>query len=157
MTHASASRRMRRLHEKLAAKPRKPPASRKCGPCHECCISMGIDALDKPMGQPCNHMCDNGCAIYPSRPAECREYYCAWRWGHGGSAERPDQIGMLLFFPRPGSCDGWDKAIICHELRPGASAEVDNRERLRQWGAKGLRVMVRRAMRVEPAAVEVTP
>ena len=44
----SQSRKMRRLHTKLAASGKvEPTKSRQCGPCKACCTAMGVEALEK--------------------------------------------------------------------------------------------------------------
>ena len=105
---------------------------------------MGVEALSKPMWQPCEHLCESGCARYESRPDECRTYHCAWMHGHGAPDERPDLIGMLLWFPSPGSAPGWDSAILCAELEPGAADRADNWYRLVCWRQKSMQVVLHR-------------
>lgn len=71
---------------------------RVCGDCTVCCTAMAVDQPDfqKQAGVPCRH-CEAGCAIYDSRPALCRDYYCGWRqlpilddsW-------RPDRSGIFV-------------------------------------------------------------
>jgi hypothetical protein len=76
-------------------------AGRSCGSCTVCCIALAIDALElrKPVGQVCPHcVLDQGCAVYESRPAICRGWFCGWRqldWLN--EALRPDLSGILIF------------------------------------------------------------
>lgn len=56
----------------------KPP--RECGECTLCCTLLGIRQLNKPPYQTCEH-CKDGCSIHSIRPAECRDYDCAWLQG----------------------------------------------------------------------------
>ena len=105
---------------------------------------MGVEALNKPMHQPCEFMSGIGCGRYYTRPDECRSYHCAWRNGHGAPDERPDLIGLLLWFPAPGSAPGWDSAIIAAEVEPGAADRPDNWYRMVVWTQRGMRVVMHR-------------
>lgn len=53
---------------------------RNCGGCTACCSVMAIDKpeIQKEAGVLCRH-CENGCTIYDTRPALCRDYQCGWR------------------------------------------------------------------------------
>src|SRR5712671_5304836 len=53
---------------------------RGCGECSLCCKLIRVDALAKAPGTWCAHCApgSGGCKIYESRPAECRDFYCAW-------------------------------------------------------------------------------
>jgi Fe-S-cluster containining protein len=54
-------------------------AGRQCGECTMCCKVMPIKELSKPAHQWCQHAKPgSGCAIYQSRPAECRGFACSW-------------------------------------------------------------------------------
>jgi hypothetical protein len=55
-----------------------PLPARACGDCTVCCTILAIAALKKPAGVTCVH-CDKGCAIHPTRPQTCRDFYCGWR------------------------------------------------------------------------------
>ena len=105
---------------------------------------MGVEALGKAMHEPCEHLGERGCDCYDARPAECREYHCAGRHGHGAPDERPDQIGLLLWFPAPGSAVGWEHAIIVAELEPGLADRPDNWYRLLVWRRRGMQVVLHR-------------
>jgi len=71
---------------------------RACGDCTICCTAMAVDQPDfqKHAGVPCRH-CAQGCAVYDTRPALCRDYHCGWRqlpilddsW-------RPDLCGVFV-------------------------------------------------------------
>ena len=71
---------------------------RECGECTVCCTAMAIDKpeIQKEAGVTCRH-CITGCAIYETRPALCRDFYCGWRhlpilddsW-------RPDRSGVFV-------------------------------------------------------------
>lgn len=52
---------------------------RACGSCTLCCKTMAVAELAKPPGTWCLHCRrSGGCAIYDSRPAGCRDFYCEW-------------------------------------------------------------------------------
>src|SRR5260370_30581721 len=52
---------------------------RACGECSLCCKLIRVDAFAKAPGIWCAHCAPgSGCTIYDSRPAECRDFYCAW-------------------------------------------------------------------------------
>lgn len=75
-------------------------ASRNCGSCNVCCVSLTIDdpELQKLQGYRCrNALPDNSCAIYPTRPHTCRSFECGWRLLKWVRQElRPDQSGVLI-------------------------------------------------------------
>ena len=46
-----------------------------CTQCGACCIAPDIAALDKPLGQRCQHLTAGlRCGVYQDRPAVCRSY-----------------------------------------------------------------------------------
>jgi hypothetical protein len=46
-----------------------------CTCCGACCVAPDIAALDKPLGQRCEHLTkDNLCGVYDRRPEICRSY-----------------------------------------------------------------------------------
>jgi hypothetical protein len=73
---------------------------RQCGNCRVCCVVFELDDPDagKSAGEPCRHLCSQGCAIYDHRPQVCRAWHCVWRlmpelpdhW-------RPDLSGILIY------------------------------------------------------------
>ncbi len=73
---------------------------RECGECNVCCVSLTIDdaEMQKPQGYRCrNTLPDKRCAIYPTRPRTCREFFCGWRqlkWIR--QTMRPDVSGVLV-------------------------------------------------------------
>lgn len=68
---------------------------RRCDGCTACCAACGIGELKKPMGQVCEHECEQGCAIYTKKPAECSQFQCAWLQGIGDESHRPDLVGLV--------------------------------------------------------------
>ncbi len=66
---------------------------RVCGGCTLCCKLFAVGALDKLAGVWCAHATKGqGCGIYETRPASCREFACAWLQGAFRETERPDRI-----------------------------------------------------------------
>lgn len=73
--------------------------TRECGTCTLFCKVMGIYALEKPR----NHWCDHampgrgGCAIYETRPQECRIFACSWLLDDGlGPEWKPEKCKLVL-------------------------------------------------------------
>jgi len=53
--------------------------TRECGECTLCCKLLGVDSIGKEAGVWCCHCgTRGGCAIYDTRPHECRNFICAW-------------------------------------------------------------------------------
>jgi hypothetical protein len=73
---------------------------RVCGDCNVCCIVPKIDepALQKLPGCRCpNAQPDNACAIYPTRPGACRNFYCGWRrFAFVDARLRPDRSSVFI-------------------------------------------------------------
>jgi len=42
-----------------------------------------------------------GCAVYSTRPTQCRDFYCTWRYGVGEDGDRPDRSEVVLDVGRP--------------------------------------------------------
>jgi hypothetical protein len=72
---------------------------RACGECSLCCKLIRVDAFAKAPGTWCAHCAPGGggCAIYDSRPAECRDFYCAWMVSPSlGEEWRPSRCKLVL-------------------------------------------------------------
>jgi hypothetical protein len=80
---------------------------RHCGDCSLCCKLIQVDAFAKPPGVWCTHCAPGGthgqgkktggCRIYESRPAECRDFYCAWLASPTlGEEWRPSRSKLVL-------------------------------------------------------------
>ena len=70
---------------------------RQCGPCTACCVELKIVApeLNKKAHSPCPHL-GEGCGIYETRPAVCRQFLCGWRlFDDMDDAWRPDLSGVM--------------------------------------------------------------
>ena len=77
---------------------------RTCGDCSLCCKLIRVDAFEKAPGTWCTHCAPKashesggGCRIYDSRPAECRDFYCAWLLSPTlGEEWRPNRCKLVL-------------------------------------------------------------
>jgi len=88
-----------------------PTPGRDCGACTACCVEIAIDdpALQKPDHVACPHcVASQGCAIYQSRPATCRNWYCGWRFLNLSEAMRPD-LSAVMLSPELGTAPGYEK------------------------------------------------
>ena len=117
---------------------------RSCGPCTACCTAQGVkEGLEtpKPPGVPCVHLSAcGGCAIYKSRPKECRNYSCLWLLGIGPIEERPDLLGVLYEHqPHPEAPQG---LIIVRVLREGQERSTRVRWNMRELVKRGFWVGV---------------
>lgn len=97
---------------------------RQCGPCTQCCTTMGVRELRKQAHTPCTH-CSSGCDIYPDRPKSCIDFRCLWLDGnltdHGA---RPDLSGIVwALMPNEIQRKGMWTA---YEAKPGAFRFPDN-------------------------------
>jgi len=65
---------------------------------------VAVDELDKPPGIACAHLrAPKGCAIYESRPAGCRDFYCEWRLSERlGREWKPDRARFALMITLTG-------------------------------------------------------
>lgn len=68
----------------------------KCGSCKVCCITLAIPELDKPIHEPCSHLCSTGCSVYESRPYTCRGFKCLYLLGDWDESLRPDNCGVMI-------------------------------------------------------------
>jgi hypothetical protein len=89
--------------------------SRHCGSCTLCCKVLSVEQLSKPNGQWCAHCAQaRGCAIYPTRPDECRRFSCGYLlWPALGEHWRPARSKLVVALKPEGM------EIIVH-VDPGA-------------------------------------
>lgn len=72
---------------------------RVCGDCTVCCTvaPVATEQLRKLPNTTCPHCVDTGCAIYASRPTDCRDSHCGWRfYPELDDQWRPDLSGVLI-------------------------------------------------------------
>lgn len=84
-----------------------------------------------------------GCSIYESRPARCRDFHCLWLGDEDLDEHwRPDRAGFVLSDPAP-----WGLLVTCDPARPAAWRQERYESHIRQWarqlGARGLFAGVR--------------
>ena len=117
-------------------------SGRACGPCTACCTTMRVDALGKPANVRCPHA-GTGCGIYPTRPDECRTYYCLWRLGVDEEDERPDRSGYHLS-PQAHPGNPGDGVLALFLLRSAADVMLSplTQELLRQTLDEGVPVVI---------------
>jgi len=113
-------------------------AQRQCGGCTACCKTHEIRELAKPPGQWCPHCRPGrGCAIYESRPEECRTFGCLWLAGYGPDRIRPDRsrvvLGTVTFTVRGKPLE----LVTMNELSPGALAQPAGQEIVQQLLGNG--------------------
>jgi hypothetical protein len=100
-------------------------AVKSCGGCTACCTIMSVDALNKETYTPCQHICQQGCAIYTDKPMECGVWECAWKsgWIDGDERRRPDQLGVMFEFRLVGGSsflwvyEVWPDAFDYHKVQ----------------------------------------
>lgn len=101
--------------------------ARACGECAACCELPAVPSLGKEACTPCPNSSAAGCAIYPDRPGECRDYRCLWLDDAvGDEADRPDRLGLMFDLPSlvQDHPDYQGVQVICaREVRPGARDE----------------------------------
>ena len=73
-------------------------AARHCGSCTLCCKLVPVASLQKRANERCQHQRQSkGCAIYRTRPLECRMWTCRWLVDEGTTKlRRPDQVHYVI-------------------------------------------------------------
>ncbi|HEX2764369.1 MAG TPA: hypothetical protein VHM92_11095 [Allosphingosinicella sp.] len=110
---------------------------RSCGSCTLCCKTVAVEELAKPSGSWCAHCRPSqGCSIYESRPAGCRDFHCEWlRSERLGPEWRPDRAkfalmvtptGHLAACVDPGFPTAWRQPAYYPALRRWACERADN-------------------------------
>ena len=109
-------------------------AAHPCGACTACCTVKEVSSIHKPDHTPCKHLGVSRtsltapprerCTIYAKRPTQCRDYFCAYRYGLVFDNERfrPDQLGIVFDVgerPPPGV----NMMLVAREVTPGAIEE----------------------------------
>ena len=141
--------RRKKRKERDAAKRAKPPKPRECGGCTACCTYQAIPEVESAAGEPCQHECEAGCAIYTARPSRCQGFACMWLGDWGKGFERPDKLGWFSFvdshpaFNRAaGGTSTKGQILVVRETRSGAVHETRFIDALRDWLKLGSAVMV---------------
>lgn len=98
---------------------------------------MHVSSIGKKAGQRCQFACETGCAIYETRPQQCKsDFFCLWVRDDGRILDdtcRPDRIGVVLTDADDGK--GGRHAIAARELFHGAARKPKARAMLKQLAA----------------------
>ncbi len=116
------------------------PSPKSCGDCGLCCKLMGVTALEKPAGKWCRHFSKaGGCAVYETRPGDCRVFNCLWLLTDAlGPEWKPSVAGFVLH-----SEDGGARLIVESDpARPHDWRREPYQATLRRWAAAGQEVLV---------------
>lgn len=109
--------------------------TRQCGPCQACCVVPEIPELGKKAGERCQHLTEQGCGIYETRPDVCRAFECGWKVNPRFRADdRPDVVGIMT----SGLQHEGLKMNVAHELRPGAFDSWKGERLVKREGSKEL-------------------
>ena len=120
-----------------------PAPGRSCAGCTMCCKLLEIGALNKPPGQWCPHCkVGEGCAIYETRPDECRSFNCLWLSDASIPEEwAPRNTRMVL------AGAGAAIFVLVDPSRAGAWRNAPYHAKLRGWAAgmvpRGGQILVR--------------
>ncbi len=129
---------------------------RNCGDCSLCCKLIRVEAFAKPAGTWCTHCAPGSgrCTIYDSRPAECRDFYCAWMVSPGlGDDWRPNKCRMVLRL----EADGKLIALHVDPADPTAWRREPYFSRLKQFAVKGAETKQRVAVYIKNRVIVVFP
>ncbi len=114
------------------------PSSRECGTCQACCTAEGVHELRKPPGEPCQFLCEKGCAAYETRPESCRRFRCLWLQGVFEDGARPDGLGVVFSMtPAPITVHPWRRYILAMEVVTGAASRAACADLIRWLTEKG--------------------
>lgn len=123
-------------------------AGRTCGSCAMCCKVFAIPELDKGVQQWCRHVARGaGCAIHPTRPSVCRQFFCHWlRDPRLGPDWRPDRAKFLLYTetggkrivvaPDAGSPTAWRREPYYAQLKRWAVAGASSNHQVLVFNGK---------------------
>ena len=115
--------------------------ARECGECTACCQGwLKDESLKMFPGQPCAHLCDQGCGIYESRPADpCRSFKCAWLTNPVDFPEhlRPDKSGFIVMQDRP-----WQEWLVLYATPADVEVNQKSLDFLKQLSEQCARPLV---------------
>jgi hypothetical protein len=111
---------------------------RECGSCTLCCKVFHVAEIDKVAGKWCRHCTPgSGCAIHPTRPAQCRDFFCLWLTEPTmNPAWKPERSKMVVtIFPLngfmyvqvdPNAPSAWRKEPYYRQLHQWADINLKN-------------------------------
>ena len=111
--------------------------SRTCAGCDLCCTAMGVEEIEKGMGERCRHLTGEpgrSCGIYADRPPSCLTFACLWvREEHVLPDDmnpalcgfvvahipqrQTDQAQMFTVYPDPERPDAWRRPRYLNQLK----------------------------------------
>lgn len=96
-----------------------------------CCYILAVGALDKPANAWCVHCpTKRRCAIYDSRPQECRDFNCGWlTTAKIGDEWNPRRSRMVLGAEH----DGFRLSVYVHPDRPNAWRREPYYGQIKAW------------------------
>ncbi len=103
-----------------------------CGGCTACCKTHAVTSISKEMGAWCVHSrACKGCAIYNTRPDECRSFECAWLHEKWPLRYRPDKTKIVPEFK---VLSGIGIILALWEVKSGAL----QKEHIQKWTRRNL-------------------
>lgn len=107
---------------------------RECRDCTMCCKVMGIIALQKPPGVWCRH-CEpaRGCAIYETRPQECRTFVCGYLHSPQLDDRWKPSLCKFVLMDEHG-----DTHIVVDPARPDAWKKEPYYSSFKAWAQSGM-------------------
>ena len=111
---------------------------RECGSCTLCCKVYHVAEISKVAGKWCQHCTPgSGCAIHPTRPAQCRDFFCLWLTEPSmNAAWKPERSKMVVtIFPLngfmyvqvdPNAPSAWRKEPYYRQLHQWAEINLRN-------------------------------
>ena len=128
---------------------------RTCDGCTLCCKVMAIAALDKPQGQWCPNCAGRtGCAVYDTRPDECRTFSCSYLVDPKlDPAWEPRRSRIVLV------CEAGSNRIVAHvdPSRPDAWRRAPYYAQLKAWGRQAVMARGQVVVYVGRRAVGILP
>jgi hypothetical protein len=110
---------------------------RECGSCTLCCKVYHVAEIGKVAGKWCQHCTPgSGCAIHPTRPAQCRDFFCLWLTEATMTpAWKPERSKMVVsIFPLNGFI-----YVQVDPNAPSAWLKEPYHKQLHQWAEINLR------------------
>jgi Fe-S-cluster containining protein len=108
---------------------------RNCGSCGLCCKLPALTSFEKPGNTWCQHYeKGKGCAIYDSRPEECRLFRCFWIAGALPGSLKPLKTGVIAHIDQ--------KHGLLLQEDEHAQAVISFKDQIEAWRAGGLDVSI---------------
>jgi Fe-S-cluster containining protein len=128
---------------------------RDCDGCTLCCKVIGVKALGKEMGVWCQHCSPGGgCAIYETRPDECRNFDCGYLLEPSlGPEWKPSESKIVLLTELGG------RRIVAHvdTQRPDAWRREPFYSTLKMWAKDNAAVGGQVVVSIGPRRIAILP